>query len=83
MHINKAKSKNYEYYSIIQDITKNDKKNGNYEKLKLCADDKDPFVWLNECVDKLDSEHKNKELPVILKKYENRLIELDKIYNYG
>lgn len=90
MRINKTKSKNYEHYSIIQDITKNGKRTtrvyeniGNYEKLKLRAGDKDPFVWLNEYVDKLNKEHKNKELPVIIKKYENRLIDLDKINSYN
>lgn len=90
MRINKTKSKNYEHYSIIQDITKNGKRTtrvyeniGNYEKLKLRAGDKDPFIWLNEYVEKLNKEHKNKELPVIIKKYENRLIELDKINSYN
>lgn len=90
MRINKTKSKNYEHYSIIQDITKNGKRTtkvyeniGNYEKLKLRAGDKDPFIWLNEYVDKLNKEHKNKELPVIIKKYENRLIDLDKINSYN
>lgn len=90
MRINKTKSKNYEHYSIIQDITKNGKRTtqvyeniGNYEKLKLRAGDKDPFIWLNEYVEKLNKEHKNKELPVIIKKYENRLIDLDKINSYN
>ena len=90
MRINKTKSKNNEHYSIIQDITKNGKRTtrvyeniGNYEKLKLRAGDKDPFIWLNEYVEKLNKEHKNKELPVIIKKYENRLIDLDKINSYN
>lgn len=90
MRINKTKSKNYEHYSIIQDITKNGKRTtrvyeniGNYEKLKLRADDKDPFIWLNEYVEKLNKENKNKKLPVIIKKYENKLIELDKINSYN
>ena len=75
MRINKTKSKNCEHYSIIQDITKNGKRTtrvyeniGNYENLKLRAGNKDPFIWLNEYVDKLNKEHKNKELPVIIKK---------------
>lgn len=90
MRINKTKSKNYEHYSIIQDIKKNGKRTtkvyeniGNYEKLKLRAGDKDPIVWLNEYVNALNKEHKNKELPVIIKKYENRLIDLDKINSYN
>lgn len=90
MRINKTKSKNYEHYSIIQDITKNGKRTtrvyeniGNYEKLKLRAGDKDPFIWLNEYVEKLNKENKNKKLPVIIKKYENKLIELDKINSYN
>lgn len=90
MRINKTKSKNCEHYSIIQDITKNGKRTtrvyeniGNYENLKLRAGNKDPFIWLNEYVDKLNKEHKNKELPVIIKKYENKLIDLDKINSYN
>lgn len=90
MRINKTKSKNYEHYSIIQDITKNGKRTtqvyeniGNYEKLKLRAGDEDPIVWLKKYVEKLNKENKNKELPVIIKKYENRLIDLDKINSYN
>lgn len=90
MRINKTKSKNNEHYSIIQDITKNGKRTtrvyeniGNYEKLKSRAGDKDPFIWLNEYVEKLNKENKNKELPVIIKKYENKLIDLDKINSYN
>ena len=90
MRINKTKSKNYEHYSIIQDIIKNGKRTtqvyeniGNYEKLKLRAGDEDPIVWLKKYVEKLNKENKNKELPVIIKKYENRLIDLDKINSYN
>lgn len=90
MRINKTKSKNNEHYSIIQDITKNGKRTtrvyeniGNYERLKSRAGDKDPFIWLNEYVEKLNKENKNKELPVIIKKYENKLIDLDKINSYN
>ena len=90
MRINKTKSKNNEHYSIIQDITKNGKRTtrvyeniGNYEKLKSRAGDKDPFIWLNEYVEKLNKENKNKKLPVIIKKYENKLIDLDKINSYN
>ncbi len=90
MRIKKTKSKNKEHYSIIQDIKIHGKRTtkiyeniGNYEKLKLRAGDKDPFTWLNEYVDKLNKEYKNKEIPVIIKKYENRLIELDKINSYN
>ncbi|MGM9834694.1 MAG: IS1634 family transposase [Bacilli bacterium] len=90
MRIKKTKSKNKEHYSIIQDVQIQGKRTtkiyeniGNYEKLKLRAGDKDPFVWLNEYVDKLNKEYKNKEIPVIIKKYENRLIELDKINSYN
>lgn len=90
MRIKKTKSKNKEHYSIIQDVQIQGKRTtkiyeniGNYEKLKLRAGDKDPFVWLNEYVDKLNKEHKNKEVPVIIKKYENRLIDLDKINSYN
>lgn len=83
MRINKTKSKNNEHYSIIQDIIKNGKRTtrvyeniGNLENLKSRAGDEDPFVWLDKYVADLNQKHKNKSLPILIKKYENRLIEL-------
>ena len=82
MRINKTKSKNMEHYSIIQDITKNGKRTtkvyeniGNYDKLKLRAGDEAPIVWLNNYVKELNEKSKVNQLPIIIKKYENRQIE--------
>ena len=92
MHIKKTKSKNFEHYSIIQDIRKNGKRTskvyeniGNYEKLKQRAGNEDPIVWLKKYVDKLNKELKENNLPIIIKKYENKLINKneDKIFNVG
>ena len=92
MRINITKSKNFEHYSIIQDIKKNGKRTskvyeniGNYEKLKQRAGNEEPMVWLKKYVDKLNKELKENNLPVIIKKYENRLITKneDKIFNVG
>lgn len=90
MRINKTKSKNQEHYSIIMDIKKNGKRTtkvyenlGNYEKLKLRAGNKDPLEWINEYVSELNKKQKENSLPVIIKKYEDKLIELDKINSYN
>ena len=92
MRINITKSKNFEHYSIIQDIRKNGKRTskvyeniGNYEKLKQRAGNEDPIVWLKKYVDKLNKDLKENNLPIIIKKYENKLINKneDKIFNVG
>lgn len=82
MRIRKTKTKNTEQYAIIQDITKNGKRTtkvyeniGNYDKLKLRAGDEDPIVWLNNYVKELNEKSKVNQLPIIIKKYENRQIE--------
>lgn len=90
MRIKKTKSKNFEHYSIIQDIKINGKRTtkvyeniGNYEKLKLRAGNEDPIEWLKKYVEELNTQKKEKTLPTIIKKYENKLIELDKINSYN
>lgn len=90
MRINKTKSKNCEHYSIIQDINKNGKRTtkvyeniGNYEKLKSLAGDEDPIEWLKKYVEELNKKKKEKTLPTIIKKYENNIIELNKINSYN
>lgn len=82
MRIRKTKTKNTEQYAIIQDITKNGKRTtkvyeniGNYDKLKLRAGDEDPIFWLNNYVKELNEKSKVNQLPIIIKKYENRQIE--------
>ena len=92
MHIKKTHSKNCEHYSIIYDIKVNGKRTskvyeniGNYDKLKLRAGNEDPLTWLKNYVEKLNREQSENKLPIIIKKYENRLIGKDeqKIFNVG
>lgn len=92
MRINKTKSKNSEHYSIIQDVNINGKRTtkiyeniGNLDSLKLRAGNEDPLVWLNNYVKDLNKKFKEERLPIIITKYENRLIDknLQNYYNGG
>ncbi|MEG2198629.1 MAG: IS1634 family transposase, partial [Malacoplasma sp.] len=92
MRINKTKSKNYEHYSIIYDISVNGKRTtktyeniGNYEKLKKRSGDVEPLSWLNNYVQKLNKEVKEQTLPVIIKKHPNKRIDKDTqlVFNAG
>lgn len=81
MYIKKTNSKNAEHYSIIYNIRVNGKRTsrvyeniGNYDKLKLRAGNEDPIVWLNNYVNELNIKQKEDNLPVLIKKYQNRLI---------
>lgn len=81
MYIKKTNSKNAEHYSIIYNIRVNGKRTsrvyeniGNYDKLKLRAGNEDPIVWLNNYVNELNNKQKEDNLPVLIKKYQNRLI---------
>ena len=87
-----TKSKNAEHYSIIYDIKINGKKTskvyeniGNYDKLVERAGDEDPLTWLKNYVDNLNKKQKENNLPVIIEKYENRLIPKDtqRLFNGG
>ena len=82
MRINKTKSKNNVHYSIIQDIIKNGKRTtkvyeniGNYEKLKLRAGNEEPLVWLDNYVKELNDKLKEDNLPVIIQKNPNKIID--------
>lgn len=84
MRIKITKSKNCEHYSIIQDITKNGKRTtkvyeniGNMDSLKQKAGSENPITWLKNYVDDLNNKAKNKSLPIIIKKYEDKIIEKD------
>ena len=92
MHIKKTKSKNSEHYSIIYDIKINNKRTskvyeniGNYNDLKQRANGEDPETWLKNYVNNLNKKIKDKGLPVVLKKYPNKKIEMDKqfLFNGG
>ena len=84
MRIKITNSKNSKHYSIIQDIVKNGKRTtkvyeniGNLNSLKQRAATEDPIIWLQNYVDNLNNKTKNKSLPIIIEKYENRIIEKD------
>ena len=84
MRIKITNSKNSKHYSIIQDIVKNGKRTtkvyeniGNLNSLKQRAGTEDPIIWLQNYVDNLNNKTKNKSLPIIIEKYENRIIEKD------
>lgn len=93
MRVKITESKNYKHYSIIQDITTISGKRttkpyeniGNDEDLKKRAGNKDPLIWLGEYVAKLNQEYKKKDIPILIKKYENQIIAKDKqrLYNGG
>ena len=92
MRINKTRSKNKEHFSIIQDITKNGKRTtcvyeniGNYERLKERAGNEEPMIWLKNYVKELNIKQKENNLPVIIEKYQNRLIPKDtqRLFNGG
>lgn len=92
MHIKKTKSKNFEHYSIIYDVKINGKRTskvyeniGNYNDLKIRANGEDPDTWLKKYVDNLNKKIKDNGLPVILKKYPNKKIEMNKqtLFNGG
>ena len=84
MRINKTKSKNSEHYSIIQDVTINGRRTtkiyeniGNLDSLKSRAGNEEPLVWLNNYVKDLNRKAKEKRLPIIITKYEDRIIDKD------
>ena len=88
MRIKISKSKNSVHYSIIQDVTRNGKRTtkiyeniGNLNSLKQRAGDEDPLSWLKNYVSILN----NKPTPIIIKKYENKIIEMNKqnLFNIG
>lgn len=92
MRINRTKSKNFEHFSIIQDIKVNDKRTtkvyeniGNLEQLKKRAGDEDPFIWLDNYVKSLNEKVKKNKLPILITKYEDRIIEKDiqNLFNGG
>lgn len=88
MRYKTAKTKNTVEHTIIQDITRNEKRTtcvyenlGNYDKLKLRAGDEDPITWLNNYVEKLNKKKitfqlLSKKIPIksLIKMYKLNLI---------
>ena len=92
MRINKTKSKNYEHYSIIQDVNKNGKRTtrvyeniGNLDQLQQRAGNEDPFVWLNNYVKELNKKLKEEKMPIIIRKDPSKVIDknIQSSFNVG
>ena len=92
MHKKITKSKNFEHYSIIYDVKVNGKRTskvyeniGNYDKLKERAGNEEPLIWLDNYIKELNQKQKENNLPVIIEKYQNRLIPKDikRLFNGG
>ena len=92
MRLKRTKSKNSEHFCIIQDLNVNGKRTtkvyeniGNFDSLCQRAGDMDPFNWAEKYIATLNSKHKEDTLPVIIKKYENKIIEKNKksLFNSG
>lgn len=92
MHKKITKSKNFEHFSIIYDVKVNGKRTskvyeniGNYDKLKERAGNENPLIWLDNYIKELNQKQKENNLPVIIEKYQNRLIPKDikRLFNGG
>ena len=82
MRIRATKTKNTVQYAIIKDINKNGRRTtyiyenlGTIDKFKIRAGDKDPLEWLNSYVEYLKKKDKEENLPVIIKKEPNKIID--------
>ena len=56
---------------------------GNYEKLKLRAGNEEPIEWLKNYVNELNIKQKEDTLPVLIEKYQNRIIEKNVIRTFN
>lgn len=92
MRLKCTKSKNSEHYSIIQDLNVNGKRTtkvyeniGNYASLCQRAGEQDPLEWAAAYISALNEKHKEETLPIIIKKYENKLMDKNKkvLFNIG
>ena len=90
MFIKKTNSKNSEHYSIVYNIKVDGRRTsrvyeniGNYEKLKLRAGNEEPIEWLKNYVNELNIKQKEDTLPVLIEKYQNRIIEKNVIRTFN
>jgi len=83
MRLKTVRTKNTIQYSIIQDITTiNGKRTtkiyenlGTIDKIKLRCGKEEPLTWVFNYILKLNQKAKEERLPIIITKYENRLID--------
>ena len=92
MRIRTTKTKNTVQYAIIKDINRNGKRTtctyenlGTIDKFKSRAGDSDPIEWLNKYVEELNKKNKEENLPVIIQKNPNKIIEknIQNSFNVG
>ena len=90
MRIRTTKTKNTIQYAIIYDINFNGKRTtkiyenlGTEEKIKLKSGNKEPLVWLKEYVNELNEKSKENNLPVLIKKFPNKIIDKNDQFNYN
>ena len=82
MRIRATKTKNTLQYAIIKDINKNGKRTtciyenlGTIDKFKARAGDMNPLEWLEQYVQELNKKNKEENLPVIIQKNPNKIID--------
>lgn len=85
MRINKTKTKNFEFYYIIKDITRNKKRTtkiveklGTIDDIKIRAKDEEPLQWLNNYITELNIKEKEGKRDIIKSYSPNKIIDKDK-----
>lgn len=92
MRIKKTISKNFEFYYIIKDVNRNGKRTtkiveklGKLDDIKNRANGEDPFVWLNNYVNKLTIKEKEGTREIIKTYSPSKIIDKDNrnLFNGG
>lgn len=84
MRIKKTVSKNFEFYYIIKDINRNDKRTtkiveklGTIDNIKERAKDEEPIIWLNNYVAEINKKEKEGTREIIKSFAPNKIIDKD------
>lgn len=92
MRINKTKTKNFEFYYIIKDIKRNNKRTtkiveklGTIDDIKVRAKNEDPLKWLDNYITELNIKEKEGKREIIKTYSPNKIIDKDKqrLFNGG